>query len=73
MSGPSLRNHRVFLASALQRSEQYLTSAQFLAQLLRQVMVRPHCTHGLLGRPALLPLKSAAEVCRVTGVGRASA
>jgi hypothetical protein len=25
---------------------------------LRQVMVRPHTVHGLLGRDCLLPLKS---------------
>ena len=42
---------------ALQASEQYLTSAQFLAQLLRQVMSRPQLKHGLLGSAALLPLK----------------
>ena len=37
--------------------EQYLTSSQFLAQLLRQVMSRPQATQGLLGSDALLPLK----------------
>ena len=38
---------------------QYLTSAQFLAQLLRQLMARPHATQGLLGSAALLPRKFA--------------
>ena len=38
-------------------SEQYFTSSQFFAQLLRQVIARPHVTQILLGRPALLPLK----------------
>ena len=46
----------VFLAR--QASEQYNTDAQFLAQALRQVMVRPHTAHSLLGRDCLLPLKS---------------
>ena len=41
-----------------QRSEQYLTSSQFFAQALRQLMGRPQTTQGLLGRWALLPLKS---------------
>ena len=39
-----------------QASEQYFTSSQFLAQLFRQVISRPHVTQILLGRPALLPL-----------------
>ena len=38
-------------------SEQYFTSAQFLAQLLRQVISRPHATQGLLGSADLFPLK----------------
>ena len=38
-------------------SEQYFTSAQFFAQLLRHVISRPQVTHILLGSPALLPLK----------------
>ena len=42
---------------ARQASEQYFTSAQFLAQLLRQTMSRPQTWQGLLGSPALLPLK----------------
>ena len=42
---------------ARQASEQYFTSAQFLAQLLRQVISRPQVTQILLGKPALLPLK----------------
>lgn len=40
-----------------QASEQYFTSAQFLAQLLRQVISRPQVTQILLGKPALFPLK----------------
>ena len=42
---------------ARQASEQYLTSSQFLAQLLRQVISLPQTTHGLLGRLDLFPLK----------------
>ena len=38
-------------------SEQYLTSSQFLAQLLRQVISRPQTMQILLGSAALLPLK----------------
>jgi hypothetical protein len=38
-----------------QASEQYFTSAQFLAQLRRQLMARPHRKQGLLGSAALLP------------------
>ena len=38
-------------------SEQYLTSSQFLAQLLRQVISRPQTAQVLLGSDALLPLK----------------
>ena len=38
-------------------SEQYLTSSQFLAQLLRQVISRPQTMQILLGSDALLPLK----------------
>jgi hypothetical protein len=34
-----------------------LTSAQFLAQLRRQLMGRPQATQGLLGSAALLPRK----------------
>jgi hypothetical protein len=40
-----------------QASEQYLTSLQFLAQLLRHVITRPHTLQSLLGRADLLPLK----------------
>ena len=40
-------------------SEQYSTSAQFLAQALRHVMGRAHTAQGLLGRDCLLPLKAA--------------
>lgn len=38
-------------------SEQNLTSSQFLAQLFRQVIGRPHVTQILLGKADLLPLK----------------
>ena len=43
---------------ALQASEQYFTSAQFLAQLLRQVISRPQVTQTLLGSADLLPLNA---------------
>lgn len=42
-----------------QASEQYLTSSQFLAQLLRHTISRPHATQVLLGKAALLPLEPA--------------
>jgi hypothetical protein len=42
---------------ARQASEQNLTSAQFFAQLLRQVISRPQAMQILLGSAALLPLK----------------
>ena len=41
-----------------QAAEQYFTSAQFLAQRLRQLIGRPQVTQGLLGKPALLPRKA---------------
>ena len=47
----------VLFFCARHASEQYFTSAQFLAQLLRQVISRPQATQCLLGRVALLPLK----------------
>ena len=52
--------HVGFLSAFLARqaSEQYSTDSQFLAQALRQVMVRPHTAQSLLGRDCLLPLKS---------------
>lgn len=52
--------HSVVLLDFLARqaSEQYNTESQFLAQALRQVMVRPHTAHNLLGSDCLLPLKS---------------
>jgi hypothetical protein len=40
-----------------QASEQYSTESQFLAQALRQVMLRPHKAQSLLGSDCLLPLK----------------
>ena len=43
--------------SVRQRSEQYFTSCQFFAQARRQLIARPHCTHGLLGSACLLPRK----------------
>jgi hypothetical protein len=36
---------------------QYFTSAQLLAQRLRQLIGRPQATQGLLGNAALLPRK----------------
>jgi hypothetical protein len=47
---------RRFLARR-QASEQYFTSAQFFAQLRRQLMGRPQTSQGLLGKAALLPRK----------------
>lgn len=46
----------VFLA-ARQRSLQYSTVSQFLAQLLRQLMGRPQTMHGFCGKSCLFPLK----------------
>jgi hypothetical protein len=43
--------------SPRQRSLQYNTLSQFLAQLLRQVMVRPQTVQGFSGKCCLLPLK----------------
>jgi len=40
----------------LQASEQYLTSCQFLAHDLRQVISRPQTWQGLLGKVCLFPL-----------------
>lgn len=42
-----------------QASLQNFTSAQFLAQCLRQLIGRPQATQGLLGSAALLPRKVA--------------
>jgi hypothetical protein len=39
-----------------------LTSFQFLAQDLRQVISRPHTWHGLLGKLCLLPLNDCLAV-----------
>jgi len=50
-----------------QASEQYLTSAQFLAQLRRQLMARPQTAQGLLGKAALLPRKVGVGRGAVTG------
>jgi hypothetical protein len=48
----------VFLAlSARQRSLQYSTMSQFLAQLLRQVIARPQTAQGFCGKSCLFPLK----------------
>jgi hypothetical protein len=41
----------------LQRSLQYNTLSQFLAQLLRQLMARPHTAQGFWGKSCLFPLK----------------
>jgi hypothetical protein len=49
-------------------SEQVLTSFQFLAQLLRHVMVRPHTLHSLLGKALLLPLKGVLLIGSVSTV-----
>jgi hypothetical protein len=46
----------LFLA-ARQRSLQYSTLSQFLAQLLRQVMASPQTAQGFWGKSCLLPLK----------------
>jgi hypothetical protein len=53
-AGVGLCHDFLFLRQA---SEQYFTSSQFLAQLLRQVMARPQAAQGLLCRADLLPLK----------------
>jgi hypothetical protein len=53
-AGAGLRHGFLLLRQA---SEQYFTSSQFLAQLLRHVMARPQAVQGLLGRADLLPLK----------------
>ena len=64
-AGQGGRAHGLGVAFLLlrQAAEQYLTSAQFLAQALRQVMSRPQAWQGLLGRLALLPLKP--DVARI--------
>ena len=41
----------------LQRSLQYNTLSQFLAQLLRQLMARPQTAQGFCGKSCLFPLK----------------
>lgn len=43
--------------AARQRSLQYSTLSQFLAQLLRQLMARPHTAQGFCGKSCLFPLK----------------
>jgi hypothetical protein len=43
--------------AARQRSLQYKTWSQFLAQLLRQTMARPQTVHGFCGKLCLFPLK----------------
>ena len=48
---------------ARQASEHYLTSAQFLAQLLRHVISRPQVTQILLGSDDLLPLNPLGAFC----------
>ena len=47
-------------------SEQYFTSSQFLAQLLRQVISRPQTMQVLLGSDALLPLKPILHLSRLS-------
>ena len=46
---------------ARQRSLQYSTLSQFLAQLLRQVMARPQTAQGFWGKSCLFPLKPEGE------------
>lgn len=58
----------LWLLLARQASEQYLTSSQFFAQLLRQTISRPQAMQVLLGRAALLPLKPATGLLSVQGV-----
>jgi len=43
--------------AARQRSLQYSTLSQFLAQLLRQLMGRPQTAQGFCGKSCLFPLK----------------
>jgi hypothetical protein len=57
-----MTRHR--LLAALHLPEQYLTSAQFLAQALRHVISRPHCMQGLLGRLDLLPLNDVEDMLK---------
>ena len=52
-----MSNQPVVFLPVRQASEQYFTSAQFLAQLLRHVISRPQVTQILLGSDALVPLK----------------
>ena len=44
--------------SPLQRSLQYKTWSQFLAQRFRQLMGRPQTRHGFWGKSCLFPLKT---------------
>ena len=55
---------------ARQASEQYLTSAQVLAQRLRQVISRPQKTQILLGSDALLPLNPVEAMLRNAAASR---
>jgi hypothetical protein len=43
--------------AARQRSLQYKTWSQFLAQRFRQLMGRPQTRHGFWGKSCLFPLK----------------
>jgi hypothetical protein len=56
----------VFLA-ARQRSLQYKTLSQFLAQLLRQVMAKPQTAQGFCGKSCLFPLNPEGLVMRGSG------
>jgi hypothetical protein len=72
-SGHALQRNTVYFLSATdvvasravfferQASEQYFTSAQFLAQLFRQVISRPQVWQILLGSVDLLPLNPTAQ------------
>jgi hypothetical protein len=72
-SGDTPRRNTVYLLSATdvvpgkgvffarQASEQYFTSSQFLAQLLRQVIALPQVWQVLLGSDDLLPLNPTAQ------------
>jgi hypothetical protein len=53
--------------SALQRSLQYSTFSQFLAQLLRQLMARPQMVQGFCGKSCLFPLKPEVLAMFVSG------
>jgi hypothetical protein len=58
--------------SARQRSLQYNTLSQFLAQLLRHTMARPQTAQGFCGKLCLFPLNPEVLGMRFSGaLGRA--